>query len=210
MAVTGKLESIWCYPTKSLASVALSQTEIGADGMPGDRARALIVSQGHARTGKTYRGKENQLLHLTDSIDRARSLAAREGVEVDVQAEQPHYFDAAPISLILDRWLDEASDLVGYRLEPLRFRPNLFAIASQAFNENELSLVGSRLAIGTTILQVREPIERCVTTTYDLKTGESDPDVLRAVAQHRGSCLGIYCDVLTPGRVRIGDDIVRQ
>jgi len=207
MPVIGILRSIWTYPVKSLACMALDETEIGEGGIPGDRARALIVGDGHARVGKSYRGKENNMLHTTDSIDRARALAAAKAVRVELHEDQPHYFDAAPISLIFDRWLDEASLLVGYALEPLRFRPNLFARAVPDFRDNEATLVGAHLSIGEVTLEVREPIERCVTPTYDLQTGESDPNVLRAIAQYRANCLGIYCDVLRPGRVGLGDKI---
>lgn len=206
MSAIGVLQSIWRYPVKSLASVAMQEVNIGEDGIPGDRARALIVKTGHARIGKTYRGKEHNLLHTTDSTDRAGSFAADRAVQVELRDDQPHYFDAAPVSLIFDRWLGEASALVGYRLEPLRFRPNLFAHAAPDFSKNEFALVG-RLSIGEATLRVLKPIERCVTPTYDLQSGQSDPEVLRAIAQHRATCLGIYCEVLVPGRVQLGDEI---
>ena len=206
----GTVQSIWRYPVKSLAAEPLSDVQIDAAGIPGDRAQALIVRDGHVRIGKTYRGKENNLLHTTTAAAQAKSFAAIKGVAVDLEAQQQHYFDCAPISLIFDSWLNEASQLVGYQLDPLRFRPNLFVRAAAEFREPEPSIAGVRLKIGSAVLRVREPIERCVTTTYDQRTGESDPNVLRAVTKHRAACLGIYCDVETPGRLAIGDPISRQ
>jgi len=50
-------------------------------------------------------------------------------------------------------------------------------------------------------------IGRCVTTTYDIATGASDPAVLREVAQRRGNTVGVYCRVETPGNVANGDAI---
>ncbi|MBV9277210.1 MAG: MOSC domain-containing protein [Candidatus Eremiobacteraeota bacterium] len=210
MMTIGTLRSIWRYPVKSLAPEALADARIDAEGIPGDRAQALIVRDGHARLGKPYRGKENNLLHLTNVVERGRALALERGVSVEPRADQAHYFDDAPISLIIDRWLNEASRLVGYELEPLRFRPNLFASATPEFAEGEEALTGVHLDIGTAVFRVRGPIERCVTPTYDQKTGESDPQVLRLITQHRATCLGIYCDVVTPGRVALGDSINRQ
>jgi uncharacterized protein len=210
MPLIGTLRSIWRYPIKSLAAVELRNVQIDEDGIPGDRTRALIVREGHARLNKPYRGKEHNLLHTTGTLERAQSFAAQAGVVVEAQSDQPHYFDCAPISLIVDRWLDEASDLVGYALEPLRFRPNLFAHAAVEFNAAECDLVSATLTIGNVELRVREPIERCVTPTYDLQSGKSDPNVLRAITEHRDACLGIYCDVAIPGRISVGDQIRRQ
>ena len=210
MPLIGTLRSIWRYPIKSLAPVELPAVLIDEGGIPGDRTRALIVRQGHARLNKPYRGKEHNLLHTTGALERAQSFAAQAGVVVEPQSNQPHYFDCAPISLIVDRWLDEASDLVGYRLEPLRFRPNLFAHAAVEFDAMESDLVGATITIGTVQVVVRQPIVRCVTPTYDLQSGKSDPNILRAITEHRAACLGIYCDVATAGRISVGDQIRRQ
>jgi len=210
MLLVGTVQSIWRYPVKSLAAAALDEITIAQDGIPGDRAQALIVRDGHARFGKPYRGKENNLLHTTGDPERAKVIAAKRGVTVDAQSQHPHYFDCAPISLIVDRWLNAASELVGYELEPLRFRPNIFVRAAEHFDLDETSLVGTRLGVGGAVLRVREPIERCVTTTYDVRTGEADPSVLRAITEHRAACLGIYCDVDLSGRIAIGSTVSRQ
>src|SRR5580704_8716462 len=69
----GTVARIWRYPVKSLRAESLSAVTIGANGLEGDRRRALHVSTpDRARTGKTYRGKENNLLHTTAQIETAR------------------------------------------------------------------------------------------------------------------------------------------
>lgn len=210
MQTLGEIERMWRYPVKSLAAEPLDSAEIAAGGIPGDRGRALFAQSDHARAGKTYRGKENRFLHLTGSADRALELAREAGAQVRIEQEESHYFDAAPISIVFDVWLNEASALVGYELEPLRYRPNVFVRARPEFAGKEIDYTDAVLEIGSAVLQVREPIKRCVATTYDLRTGESDPNVLRAVAQHRDAILGIYCDVLEPGMVRRGDSVLRR
>ncbi len=207
MRVLGSIAAIWRYPTKSLAAQELAAAQIQSDGLAGDRTDALVVERGHARTGKTYRGKEQPLLHTLPSAGRAVELASHSGVEVRVDRAMGRYFDAAPVSILFDSWLLEASALAGYTLEPLRYRPNFYVTAVPPF-DSEAALVGRLLQAGTATLRVRSPIERCVTTTYDLRTGESDPKVLRAVVQNRGGNVGIYCDVVATGTVTRDDDLL--
>ena len=207
MKTVGEIAAIWRYPVKSLAPEALQSAQVERGGIPGDRGRALWVEQGHARAGNTYRGKEHNLLHLTHDANYAVGLAAQRDVQVRVVDEEPHYFDSEEISLLFDRWLDEASVLVGYELDPLRYRPNFFASAGPDFLGRESTFNGVTLRIGDCVLRAEAPIHRCVTTTYDQTTGESDPNVLRVVAQERDNEMGIYCSVIEPGTVRIGDAI---
>lgn len=208
MMHAGRLEAIYVYPVKSLAGRALESSRIEANGLPGDRERALFVRSGHARAGKTYRGKENNLLHLERDPARATELANERGVAVETQTDpMDRFFDAMPVSLIFDRWIDEVSNALRETLDPRRWRPNLFARAGATFDAREEDLVGRTIEIGDVVLRVVKPIGRCVTTTYDIETGESNPEVLRYVAQQRGNRMGVYCEVERAGTVRAGDDL---
>ncbi|MGH7684542.1 MAG: MOSC domain-containing protein, partial [Vulcanimicrobiaceae bacterium] len=174
------LAKIWTYPVKSLRPIASDEAMVVADGLAGDRRAALYVaSPEHARTGNTYRGKDDNRLHLIDNPDEALQAAEERGVELEVRAGE-RYFDAGPVSLILDCWIAEVERGLGRRLDPLRWRPNLFASAMRQVSEQDL--VGKRVRLGTTVLLVTNPTGRCVTTTYDQATGESDGTVLRYVA----------------------------
>lgn len=205
MEQLGELAAIWRYPVKSLAAQPLESARIERDGIPGDRAGALFVEAGHARAGKPYRGKEHNLLHTTSNADSAVALAAARNVTVVRQAEEAHYFDAAPISLIFDRWIDEVSAHLEMPLDPLRWRPNLYARAAAGFAYGEGDLLGRAIEIGEAVLRVSDTIGRCVTTTYDIETGEPDQDVLLYVAQKRANVMGVYCEVELAGTVRAGD-----
>jgi uncharacterized protein YcbX len=72
----------------------------------------------------------------------------------------------------------------------------------------EQTLVDARLQLGTVRLRVRSPIERCVTVTYHPRGETSDPQILRFLAAQRNAWMGIYCDVLEPGIVAVGDPLV--
>jgi uncharacterized protein len=207
--VIGTLAAIRRYPVKSLRGETLDCVRVAESGIPGDRAEAFFVRAGHARVGNTYRGKEHDRLHLTADVEAAATLASQAGVEIERRAGE-HFFDDAPVSLLVDRWLEGLSEHLGYVVEWERFRPNFFVRASAAFSVPEEALVGADLRLGTVRLRVRTPIERCVTTTYDPKGGASDPRILRFVAQERNAWMGIYCDVLEPGVARIGDALTKE
>jgi uncharacterized protein YcbX len=206
----GTVERLWRFPVKSLHPETLAHVAVDAGGFEGDRRSALFVRTAeHARSGKPYRGKEHNLFHTVASPAAAVALAAERAVELERRDDGP-YFDLRPVSLLLDCWLAEAERLVGRPLDPLRYRPNIFARAAQGFGASEAALVGSTLQLGSVLLRVLEPIGRCVTTTYDVATGESDPLVLRAVAEHRQNTMGVYCDVVQPGAIAAGDAIVAR
>ncbi len=209
MVKLGELAAIWCYPVKSLAGNALESTRVEREGLPGDRAYALEITAGHARVGKPLRGKEHNLLHTAHDAATAAKLAAERGVCVEMRHE-PHsrFFDAAPVSIIFDRWIAQVERALEMRLDPRRWRPNFYARAAEDFRYSEADLVDRIIEIGDTVLRVRETITRCVTPTYDIQTGESKNEVLAYVAQQRANVMGIYCEVELAGTVRAGDDLL--
>jgi uncharacterized protein YcbX len=203
----GTVVDLWRYPVKSLAPECLDVARFDRGGIVGDRACALFVtSSGHARTQRAYRGKENERLHTMRETHDAIELAATRGVAIDLRDHGP-YFDLDPVSIIFDTWLRDGERLVGRNLEPLRYRPNIFARAANDFVRREGDLVDRILAIGDVRLRVTEPIHRCVTPSYDLETGESDPRVLEIIARERGNTMGIYAHVVRAGSVRTHDTI---
>jgi uncharacterized protein YcbX len=73
--------------------------------------------------------------------------------------------------------------------------------------------VGGELAVGSALVRVDIEAARCATTTRDPATGLRDIDMLRVLADVRGVTprktvdLGVYCDVVRPGRVALGDEV---
>ena len=206
--LVGTLAAIHRYPVKALRGETLAAADVLPDGIAGDRTSALVVvSDGHSRTGKTYRGKENALLHTVDSVERGLHAAQAAGVVAQSVDADGRYFDVHPISLIFDTWLDALDAFTGGQAEALRFRPNLVAAAAPGFAKREADLVGLRLRVGAVELTVLKPIIRCVTPSYDLQTGESDRTLAKALAVDLGNTMGIYCAVVEPGRIATGDRI---
>ena len=204
----GTVTALYRYPVKSLRAEQLTRAEVRADGIAGDRGCALFVSSpGHARSGKTYRGKEQRLLHIVTTPADAADLALGAGLTVDAEDALPHYYDAEPVSIVFDAWIRDLEALVGRSVDPLRFRPNIVAAAAPDFGWTELALVGTRLRVGDVALDVVSPITRCVTPSYDVATGEPDPALQRTIVTQRGNIMGVYCRIAVPGTIVDGSPI---
>ena len=204
----GSVTALYRYPVKSLRAEHLTRADVRVDGFAGDRGTALFVSSpGHARSGKTYRGKEQRLLHTVTGLDDAADLAHAAGLTVEAEDTAPHYFDAEPVSIVFDVWIRDLEALTGREIDPLRFRPNIVAAADPSFAVSEHAFVGSRLRVGEVTLDVVKPITRCVTPSYDLATGEPDPALQRTLVGQRGNIMGVYCRVVTAGTIARGDAI---
>lgn len=204
----GTIAQLWRYPVKSLKAEALTTATVLADGLEGDRAAALVVeTPTHARAGKPYRGKESNRLHLTADPETAASYAADASVMVTLARAPGRWFDAGAVSVLFDLWVGDVEALVGEELDPLRWRPNLYVRAAAGFAHREPALLGTTLSAGTTVLRVVDTIGRCVTPTYDIATGAPLAGVLHAVATERDNVVGVYCAVVTPGAVAVGDAV---
>ena len=92
-----------------------------------------------------------------------------------------------------------------------RFRMLLELDGPEAFAEEEWR--SRRVRVGEATLLVGEPTPRCAVPSASPDTGRRDRDVLRELIDARGPvdgepCLGVYAEVLEPGTVRVGDEVV--
>jgi uncharacterized protein len=204
----GTVAALWRYPVKSLRGEPLERATVLADGFEGDRSSALIVeTPTHARAGKPYRGKESPQLHLTGDPETAASYAMEASVQVALDRRELRYFDAHAVSLLFDLWVQDVEALVGEPLDPLRWRPNIYAASAPGFARREPDIVGLTVRVGSVVMRVVDTTRRCVTPTYDVATGASLPAVLGEVARQRDNVVGVYCEVLAPGVVAVGDTL---
>jgi uncharacterized protein YcbX len=97
-------------------------------------------------------------------------------------------------------------------LDARRFRINLEIGGCVPYEED--SWDGELVRVGEGVIRVRGQIPRCVVTTLAPDTGEKDFGTLRQIARYRpriggrgGLPFGVYAEVVTPGRVRIGDPV---
>jgi uncharacterized protein YcbX len=226
----GRVTSLWRYPVKSMAAEALDSVEVSWHGLDGDR-RWAFVQDGLERSGfpwLTIRERSEMWRYRPSFAEPSKPNASRtlvhapDGRELDVTdpalaeelgpgarviKQNRGVFDVSPLSLTTTQSVAAIGELVGERLDPHRFRPNLLieAARDEPFAEDEW--VGSVLQIGEARMRVDLRDERCVMVNVDPSTGERDPAILKTIARERGACLGVYGSTVTPGRIAVGDAV---
>ena len=117
--------------------------------------------------------------------------------------------DDAPVTLMSGASLAAlAPELGGTVPDARRFRMTI-AIDGVAAGE-EHGWAGREIAVGDAMLRGIDPVPRCAVTTRDPERGTTDAPVLKALATLRGKrdvTFGLWCEVLAPGRVRVGDAV---
>ena len=120
------------------------------------------------------------------------------------------FFDSAVVHLLTTATLDRLRELYPQgRFEARRFRPNIVMqpiSGEKSFLEN--AWIGHTLSIGDDVrLRITDPCPRCVMTTLPQGDLPKDPGILRTVAQHAQTIVGVYAAVLRGGAIRRGDPV---
>jgi uncharacterized protein len=219
----GRVAALWRYPVKSMAGESLEEVDVSWHGLAGDR-RWAFVREGVERSGfpwLTIRERGEMWHYVPSFADPSRPDASRtrvrtpSGESLDVTdpalaAELGHgarvikqnrgVFDTMPLSLLTTG----SVDALRAGLDARRFRPNILV---EGGGEDEW--VGSVVRIGGMRMRVDQHDERCVVVNVDPDTTERDPSILRAIAQQRASCFGVYGSTVEPGRIAVGDAVIR-
>jgi uncharacterized protein YcbX len=229
----GRVAELWRYPVKSMAGESLSEVEVSWFGLAGDRRWAFvrpgIVQSGFpwltirersdlCRYRPRFRDPEQPDVSKTvvttpagEEVDVTDpGLAAELGDGVRLIRQYRGIFDAMPLSLIGTPSLAAIGELAGRELPVQRFRPNLLVEPADGAPFAEDGWVGRVLRIGGMRMRVDERDPRCVIVNVDPETTDRDPAVLRAIAQERDTCLGVYGSTVEPGRVAVGDTVVLE
>jgi uncharacterized protein YcbX len=204
------LEAIWRYPIKSAAGQQLDSARLGELGVPGDRLAYVVDASGATVSG---RSKPRLLLlrgslaadgtplldgHDWDAPESAQLVreAAGPGARL-VRSASFERFDILPLLVVGDGALRAAG------LDARRLRPNLIIGGAEGLAEREWQ--GRFLRVGDAVLQLANPRERCIVTTYDPDSGEQDVGVLLDIRRRFDGVLGLNAWVARPGRVEAGD-----
>ena len=142
-------------------------------------------------------GRAEFFADATDDTSRAVEWTMPEG----------RYVDAAPVLVLTTASLRTAAALHPRGVwDPRRFRPNLLVdLEGEGWLED--GWVGQRLQVGTATLLPIEACTRCTMVTRPQPGLDADVDVFRTLARHHRGHLGVWCDVLTHGRVTVGDPV---
>lgn len=117
------------------------------------------------------------------------------------------FFDLAAVHV-----LTTASIRAAQRLYPAgawqvdRFRPTVLVdAAGDGFVDD--AWVGGRLRFGTVEISVDLPTMRCIMTTRPQRGLARDLGIVKTVNQHHDGNLGLYCSMVSPGQVAVGDEV---
>ena len=123
--------------------------------------------------------------------------------------DQVSFADGAPVLLTSEASLADLNERLMRPLTMIRFRPNIVTTADRAFAEDSWR----RIRVGEAELDVEWACTRCIITTIDPATGETDPEgePIRTLKGFRGSRKGVmFGQNLIPrrlGTVSVGDSI---
>ena len=126
-----------------------------------------------------------------------------------VRSPDGHFMDKPDnvISLINLATIRSLEAQWGIKIDPLRFRANLYIDGANPWEE--FDWVGGDIRIGEALFRVDRRNGRCGATNVDPETGRRDLDIpgsLRAAFGHKE--LGIYLIAREGGRVSVGDSVL--
>ena len=228
----GRVVGLWRYPVKSMGFEALTEARVSWHGLAGDR-RWAFIRDGVEQSGfpwLTLRDRGDMSHYRPFFAEPGRPdtsptvVQTPSGAEFDVAdpvlgaelrpagarviRQSRGIFDTFPLSLITTQTIARLGELVGDRLDVQRFRPNILveATADRPFAED--AWVRCVLHLGSVRMRVDKRDGRCVVITIDPVTAERNPAILRAVADERQGCLGVYGSTVEPGRVAVNDPVL--
>ncbi len=110
------------------------------------------------------------------------------------------------VSLVNLASVGEIEKAQGVRLDPLRFRANLYVEGAPAWAE--ASWPGQKLKLGGATLEILKMTDRCAATSVDPSTAVRDMDVPQTMRKTFGHIdCGVYARVVEGGRVAAGDTL---
>jgi uncharacterized protein len=216
--MSGTVAALWRYPVKSMLGERCETLQVDARGAEGDRLYAVRDAEGKLGSGKNGRRHrrleglfgfsavydggvptitfpDGRSLAADDAgIHSALSAALRAPVALAKEGEVRHH-DAEPIHLVT------TGSLARLGADARRFRPNL-VIDTQ---EDEAAWEGRTLRVGEATLKVAYRTERCVMITMAQSELPDEPQLLRRLGAE--ALFGVYAEVLSSGRIRIGDEV---
>ena len=216
--VTPRVVQLWRYPVKSMAGEPLEQADVYWHGIRGDRRYALVQPElTHSdfpwltiRERAELVGYRPRL--LTPERPDASRVAVRTpgGEELDMDELASRFqahaiklnrgaFDSAPVSLI-------SLGTVG-ALDARRFRMNVVIDTPEAFAEDELD---RQHAAHRRRAHPRRPSRLALRDHHHRsrhrRARPVDPQ--GATVARNNACAGVYCSVVEPGRLTVGDEVI--
>ncbi len=229
----GRVAALFRHPIKSMAAQLLANLTLDRHGVIGDRRFALrrrgnesgfpwltasklpaliryrVESLDDQLAPTGVRAPDGEVI-ACDATSIAAHFATAHNVDVELAHLRQGMFDAAGVSIITTQTLASLSAMTGMALDPRRFRPNIIIdVESSSDPYPEDNWVGRSIAFGNPRSGAKAAIteldERCVMINFDPDTGQTAPEILRAVVQYRDNYAGVYAVPVRIGAIAIGD-----
>jgi uncharacterized protein len=170
---------------------------------------AAAPEPGPAATTANYEGRPIRGRVVEGALAEAVSEHLGRPVRLLMRDDRERGADDAPVTLMSGATLAALAPALGGAVpDARRFRMTIAIDGTDAWEEHGW---GAReIAVGAARLRGVEPVPRCAVTTRDPEDGGTDAPVLKALATLRGKrdvTFGIWCDVVEPGTVRVGDPV---
>lgn len=218
----GTVAEMWRYPVKSMAGEKLASATLSETGFDGDRRWALVDGTIN-RAGKlltirqeerlmTYRSRlngagvevvtpEGDARHLDDAL--VAGIAQASGRPLTLRDLPGANFDDSPVLVVNMATVAAFGLEARIHMDHRRFRANLYLEGLEP--EEEVRWLGRHIGVGEAELEVTKRCDRCVVITRDPDTTIASPELLRILANTYETCMGVYCRVVRPGQVSVGD-----
>ncbi len=168
-----------------------------------------VPEAGEASATRNYEGREIAGWLVPGPLSAALSGYLGRKVHLFKRAPDQLGADDHPVTLMSEASLQAlAAEFSGTTPDPRRFRMTISVAGADAWAEHGWN---GQVAIGDSALCTIAPVPRCAITTHNPESGATDVRILHALARLRGKkdiTFGIWCDVVRPGRIRVGDVVV--
>lgn len=165
-----------------------------------------VPEAGAAAVTRNYEGREIPGWLVPGPLSAALSGYLGRKVQLFKRAPGQLGADDHPVTLMSEASLHAlAAEFSGTTPDPRRFRMTISVTGADAWAEHGWT---GQVAIGDSALKAIAPVPRCAVTTHNPESGATDVRVLHALARLRGKkdvTFGIWCDIVRPGRIQVGD-----
>jgi uncharacterized protein YcbX len=229
--LVGSVAGIRRYPVKSLVGEELTEAQVDARGLVGDRLWSVRDQDGKFGSGKSTRRfrRMDGLLDLSAKYDGAEvpvvtfpdgssfrgddpavhaALSTYVGREVPLAREQEvSHFDEGPVHLVTTSAIACVQRAHGRVVDPARLRPNLVVDTGEP-GLIEDGWVAAEVAIGEElVLRIGYSMPRCVMVNLPQRGLPADRELLGLITALNDGGLGGLPDMDRPGRVSLGDPV---
>jgi uncharacterized protein len=194
-----RIEPCW-EPARNLLALRFPDGSVVQDAPEPGTAAVTRMYDGREIPGRVIPGPLSAA--LSDYLGRAVHLFKRAADHLGT--------DDHPVTLMSEASLHTlAAQFRGATPDPRRFRMTITVTGADPWAEHGWS--GQRVTIADITLRVLAPVPRCVVTTHNPDSGATDARILHALAKLRGKddiTFGVWCDIIQPGHIHVGDPVI--